>query len=423
MPFLLQGVSLLGLLGALLACAWPVYICAETALVMAIVMMSRMSLTGHIFIGLGDAIIGLLLGLGTVSLTGLCLLPLLQALLGKHSRLIAGVLIVVAVLVSVASSTAALWPYSQDAPKRLMLGHVHYVAPANRQQSSLCADEGCIGSGQQPAMRVVNSSWVIASSDSNPAGWLADAMGFSKQDAQVPTGNEWGIIYPVSKLLDYQLYPAKPNLQVVKQLPHLKLVGKRRMCAGTYADADEEFIWGESVDEVASCEGTNTVTEVQFESFTEKPCWGTLKLYGADIESWSLHPGVWYGAANFTAGRQRGSGDVLITRQHTEGKGLGHVMHKGPVGSVVIKWTNEQRQGPLHWLMRVRYHEPQQQRQHQQLKHSATASGESSNSKLLVELHVGYVEQTTDLAEVISRMPDWATLSYQATTYISQWTL
>jgi hypothetical protein len=45
-------------------------------------------------------------------------------------------------------------------------------------------------------MRVVNSSWVVAGSDSTPAGLLSEAMGFNRSEAQVPTGNEWGMIYP-----------------------------------------------------------------------------------------------------------------------------------------------------------------------------------------------------------------------------------
>jgi hypothetical protein len=67
-----------------------------------------------------------------------------------------------------------------------MLGHVHYTA---------AADTAAPSDGPVP-MRVVNSSWVIAGSDSIPAGLLSEAMGFNRSAAQVPTGNEWGMIYP-----------------------------------------------------------------------------------------------------------------------------------------------------------------------------------------------------------------------------------
>lgn len=79
---------------------------------LSIVMMSRMSLTGHVFIGLGDFIVGLLLGLGALSVTGGTLLPLVQALLGRNSRRLAGGLVLTGVLVGLACSVGGLWPYS-----------------------------------------------------------------------------------------------------------------------------------------------------------------------------------------------------------------------------------------------------------------------------------------------------------------------
>lgn len=75
-------------------------------------MMSRMSLTGHVFIGLGDAIVGLLLGLGALSVTGGTVLPLIQALLGKSSRKVAGLLLLVGLLVAGGSSVMQVFPYS-----------------------------------------------------------------------------------------------------------------------------------------------------------------------------------------------------------------------------------------------------------------------------------------------------------------------
>jgi hypothetical protein len=76
-------------------------------------MMSRMSLTGHVFIGLGDAVVGLLLGLGALSVTGGTFLPLVQALLGKGTgRKVAGGLMAVGALVAVGCSVGGVFPYS-----------------------------------------------------------------------------------------------------------------------------------------------------------------------------------------------------------------------------------------------------------------------------------------------------------------------
>lgn len=85
----------------------------ETALVLSIVMMSRMSLTGHVFIGLGDAVVGLLLGLGALSVTGGTFLPLVQALLGKGTaRKAAAGLMAMAALVAVGCSVGGVFPYT-----------------------------------------------------------------------------------------------------------------------------------------------------------------------------------------------------------------------------------------------------------------------------------------------------------------------
>lgn len=75
-------------------------------------MMSRMSLTGHLFVGLGDAVVGMLLGLGAVSITGLAMLPLAQSALGRSSRRLAGMLLLSGLLVGSIASVSPLWPYS-----------------------------------------------------------------------------------------------------------------------------------------------------------------------------------------------------------------------------------------------------------------------------------------------------------------------
>lgn len=79
---------------------------------LSIVMMSRMSLTGHVFVGLGDAVVGLLLGLGALSVSGGTVLPVVQALLGRNSRRLAGGLLLFGMLVAAGCSALKVWPYS-----------------------------------------------------------------------------------------------------------------------------------------------------------------------------------------------------------------------------------------------------------------------------------------------------------------------
>eukprot|EP00775_Hariotina_reticulata_P013769 gene13769-13890_t len=420
-----QGLGLPGLLGALLCVALPMYSCCETVVLLCIVMMSRMSLTGHIFIGLGDAIIGLLLGLGTVSLTGCGMLPVLQATLstagiGKYSRKLAAGLFVMGLSVSAIASTGLLFPYSKDMPKRLMLGHLHYTTLGERAQEPTANSKNSldVGSG---SMRVVNSSWVVAGSDSNSAAWLATAMGFKTAEALLPNGNEWGMIYPVSKLLDLQLFPAQPADAgaVVEELPYVKLLSKQaiQQQPATLKDSGG-----------SSQAPRSELVEAQLQIFSAAPCWGTLKLSGVPIESWSITPGLWNDARTFTGGQQGGSGRALLTRQGSPGvmKGDGKGRGDGTVRSLVVKWTNELQQQPLQWPLIVRYHAADNSSIGQQQQQSQDLAGTSIKKRrsvpgLKVEVHVGYVERSAAIAAMLERMPDWGTVSFEATAYVSSW--
>lgn len=237
-----------------------------------------MSLTGHVFIGLGDTIVGFLLGLGAVSITGTCLLPVLQALLGRHSRTLAALLGATALITSaVVSMQTGTFSYSKDMPKRLMLGHVHYTAPQDRPHTS---------DGPVP-MKVLNSSWVIASSDSNPSAMLASAMGFDLSQAQTPTGNEWGMIYPVSKLLDMEVFPAKPASGVVLDLPYVRVVNQRSIQHHHQQNQEQDSRQEAMHQATAGGDGmvNEQMTELELDVFTAKPCWGTLKLSGVEMVS------------------------------------------------------------------------------------------------------------------------------------------
>jgi hypothetical protein len=231
----------------------------------------------------------------------------------------------------------------------------------------------------------------------------------------------------VSKLLDMELFPAAPAEGLVQQLPYVKLLHTRSVPHHHHKNA--------AAAAAAAAELVHDVlTEAHFEIFTAKPCWGTSKISGADIVSWSIFAdGVYNDAASFMAGQQRGSGSTIVTRKKgAEGIAVDsdEDWGDGVVRSLVVKWTSEQQQGALHWPMRVRFYSKQQQQEvSAEQQHSSSSGGDttssssSSNGKtgLTVELHVGYVGRTDELAAVQARMPEWSTLSYEATTYISRW--
>lgn len=104
--------------------------------------MSRMSLTGHVFVGLGDAIVGVLLGLGALSVTGGTLLPLTQALLGKGtSRKLAGGLMAVGVAAAIGCSVGGVFPYSGEGNRKLMVGGFTLPSTAQHGAAERIAEE------------------------------------------------------------------------------------------------------------------------------------------------------------------------------------------------------------------------------------------------------------------------------------------
>lgn len=224
-----------------------------------------------------------------------------------------------------------------------------------------------------------------------------------------------------------ELFHAEPAKGLVQHLPHVKLLHMRSVPHHHHHKTSTTT----AAARAAGGEPPHDVfTEVIFEIYTAKPCWGTLKLSGADIVSWSIFSdGVWNDAASFMAGQQRGSGSTLVTRKKgAEGiaTDVGEDWGEGVVRSLVVKWTSEQQQGALHWPMRVRFRGQQQEgcsrmAGEQQQGSAAEDSSSSCKAGLSVELHVGYLERTAELAAVQARMPEWSTLSFEATTYISSW--
>lgn len=137
--------------------------------------------------------------------------------------------------------------------------------------------------------------------------------------------------------------------------------------------------------------------------------------------SWSITPGQWNDAATFLASEKGGSGSALVTKKGAEGISADYEdWGDGIVRSIVVKWTSEHQQGPLHWPLRIRFYPATKQESNEgQVK--SEGSGQSEHTGLTVELHVGYVEKSAALAEMEARMPRWSTLSFEATNYISKW--
>jgi hypothetical protein len=97
------------------------------------------------------------------------------------------------------------------------------------------------------------------------------------------------------------------------------------------------------------------------------------------------------------------------------------------VSSLIVKFTNEQQQQALHWPITVRLLGPASASSSQQQQEEGVLGDDSSSSSsaagLRVELHVGDLSETPQLAAAEARMPAWSTLSYRATVFVSHWLL
>ena len=121
--------------------------------------------------------------------------------------------------------------------------------------------------------------------------------------------------------------------------------------------------------------GGGAYRDVGFDVYTEKPCWGLLNMTSdGGILSWSLTGQSWPPPA---APRNQ-----------------------------IVRWTS-QRVAPAPWRVRVR----------------VGAGGRGRSGKLRVQLHVDYLQSTPQIASMKRRLPPWATMTYEATGYISDWVL
>jgi hypothetical protein len=208
-------------------------------------------------------------------------------------------------------------------------------------------------------------------------------------------------IYPISKLLDVMKFPVNSPDEVgpLGTLPHVQLLARRSVKT--------------PLDSSSASGLPSQLTEVEFDIVIDKPCWGTLKLSGVDLVSWSIAPGqdAQQEAAAFMGRQQRSGGSGSgFTLQTASGKGS-VAWGQATVSNLMVKFTNERWQGPLRWRVVARFVESD----------GSSSSSSSPKALLQVDLHVGHVDATPQLSAMEARMPAWATLSYHATSFASRW--
>jgi hypothetical protein len=417
--FFLQGLTAGSLMKCLVAVFPATFVCMETGLVTCIVLLSRLSLSGTTFIGTADAIAGVLLGVGALSCLGLSMLPVICAAFKCHARQAGAVLLLTAVAIAAVGSVK-LQPYSAAMPKRVLLNHVQYTQGELKRG-------GEVGEHLWPEMHVVNAAWAISGTDPASVRMVTDAMGIPEAEAIAGRAREWLVVYPISDLLDLMRFPAPvvPKGVLVDRLPALRVVSDRVLpmpeAAGNMHRGGQHLQDTKSlIDDMLNATSTPTTREVVVEVYTEKPCWGSLRVTGQPLLSWELSPGGGHrNVSGFMAHGykppQRKVGGV-----QESGEGLAAWPH-----DFVVKWTNEKRE--MVWRITLLLEGLATDAEgHASMNRSGSSRSSGANSigpegPLKFELHVAYLDRTQHLQEMVDRMPDWSTLSYEATTYVSEW--
>lgn len=158
-------------------------------------------------------------------------------------------------------------------------------------------------------------------------------------------------------------------------------------------------------------------SDVHLEVVAPRPCWGTLKFVGEGISAWSIKDGEWHGTTDFLQKKHSGSaGNLMAAPTYSAASrstGFAEASSSNQtLSALIIKFTNEHQEEPLHWRIVVRVQRDADQQQQQEGPVGLTA-----------ELHVGDLTPTPELTAVEQRMPKWSTLSYRVTTYDSYWEL
>jgi hypothetical protein len=338
------------------------------------------------------------------------ILPVIRCLLGSRSKQVLTSVLVAAAVLGLAGSIA-LEPYSPAMPKRFMLNHLHYTAPAAQEVNA-----GLTGSTQEvvkgqpwPPMEVTRTRWALSGADSTPVAQVVTAMQLNASAAQRGAGDEWLLIYPISGLLDTLTLPAPSSAHAVPRIPAVRLVSDQRQLLEVAGLGPEPV----------------AVRELQLEIFSPLPCWGTLKVDGAHLVQWKLHnTSGWRSTADCVQ-----HGCTAAPWPHPLGRTAGTPpagAAAGPAsipgtwpGSFVTKWTSET--GDLVWPVTLRFLEEPSQAAGDDT--TTTSSSSSSSGKVGVELHVAFLDQTLPEAEALRKMmsavPPWVALSYESTTFVS----
>jgi hypothetical protein len=244
-------------------------------------------------------------------------------------------------------------------PKRLLALHLHRTEPVPPAHT---VSDGTRPTGHPPS-RVTGAQWAFAGTDSTRVDRLMRAMRLPLEESRrhAPRGDEWANIYPISEVVDVRLLPTKPlEPPPVAVLPYVRLVG-------------------EDTNVLTAADGGGAYRDVTFEVFTERPCWGLLNLTASadsGILSWSITPQKW----------ARGEA------QRTQ----------------IVRWTSQRWGAP--WTVTVRL--------------AAGAGGAAGvGAQLTARLHVDYLADTPNIKSMVKKVPAWGTMTYQATTFISEYTL
>jgi hypothetical protein len=386
---------------ALAAAALPALIGVEQVCVFAYVLAGRLNLSGATAgIGAADAAIGAVAGAGVAACTGGVVAPLLACALGcgrgLRARRAAVVLLTVSVAAAAVASLLPTRPYSASMPKRLLMARVHFLEEQQGEGS------GGAATAATAKVRVARSGWAFGGTDPNPvAPTLLSAMLEGRQRPALadpppppppllPTDHPLGIIYPIDSMADVVLLMDDDDEEEEQQhgarpLPSVRLVSDRVAVAGT----GDSFQQHRELEIVALS--------------PQGPCWGLVNVTivgeeeGARLLSWSLAPGV--------------EGGDSLAGHAPPASHLRTWAGGGSVREHVVRWTSEEE-------------EEGDGRQGARLPMSLRVW--PANSRVRVELHVAARvgtphEEGGELAKMAARLPEWAALTWESTTYIGAW--
>jgi hypothetical protein len=129
----------------------------------------------------------------------------------------------------------------------------------------------------------------------------------------------------------------------------------------------------EDTNVLTAADGGGSYRDVTFEVFSERPCWGLLNITtDTGLLSWSLTPEKW--------------------------------AREGAPKARAVRWTSQKWGEP--WRITARL-----------------AAGGGTEARLRVALHVDYLMATRALKAMIGKLPEWGTMTYAATGFISEWVL